>query len=268
MRKLDEYEPYLTTLLSLLAPQSSLTSDPSLSEILENEKKLVVVLNHAAPLSWVPAIALLTREVCKAGGGERKPRGIMDQFFFQFAPLRPLAKYISQSEEFLNFDDLVEDFEDADQADLVIFPEGSNCFFGPSDQIQQFRSPRFIEIAVRANVPILVATHAGSESWGQIAKFPPTFSAVIPFLPNWAQKGIKSKGLINVPNVPMPLEDFRMHCELYKPKLTYDQLSDDKHERKAQLEEEANEVRSFMETSLNHLRELSKRATQEKLDSV
>lgn len=268
MRKLRDFEPYLTSLLSLLAPQSKFTSDTSLQKILDEHKRLVVVLNHAAPLSWVPAVSLLTKEVCKVGGGDRLPRGIIDQFFFQFAPFKPVAKYVTQSEEFLNFDQLVEHFESSEQADLVIFPEGSNCFFGPSNEIQKFRSPRFVEIAIRAQVPVLVCTHAGSESWGQVFKFPPTFSAVIPFLPPWAQKGIASQGLVTMPTFPIPLEDFRMQSELYFPKLKVSDLSDDKHERRSQLEEEAEVVRTIMRTTLTALQDENRKALQSKQNEI
>ena len=272
MRNLAEYEPYLTTLLSLVAPKTSLNSEPSLKDIMASEKKLVIAVNHASPLSWVPASALLAREVVRAGAGDRIPRGIMDQFFFDFAPLKPIAQYVSQSKEYLNFDELVDHFENAEQADLVIFPEGSNCFFGRPDEIQKFRSPRFIEIAVRADVPILVCTHSGSESWGQPFKFPPTFSAVIPFLPPWAQKGIANSGMVTMPNFPVPLEDFRMQCELYRPKLKASDLSEDKHERRAQLHQEAEHVRSIMESTLASLQEQisdnAKRAKQQRLDSL
>ena len=268
MRKLRDYEPFLTPLLKFIAPNAKVTSDPGLSEILKDEKKMVIAFNHAAPLSWAPAVSLLTREVVEQGGGDRLPRGIMDQFFFQFPPLRPLAKWIAQSNEFLSFDELVEDFENADQADLVVFPEGSNCFFGPSDEIQKFRSPKFIEIAVRADAPILIAVHAGSESWGQTFKFPPALSAIIPFLPSFAQKGIASNGLVNIPMLPKPIEDFRMHCEIYRPKLKARELSKDQFERREQLLEEAAHIHHLMETILENLRAEALREQQAKLDSL
>lgn len=264
MRSLGEYEPYLTALLALLAPQTKLTSEPSLKEVMADNRKLVVAINHSSPLSWLPAASLLAREAVRVGAGSRIPRGIMDQFFFDFAPLKPVAKYISQSDEFLKFDELVEHFENAEQADLVIYPEGSNCFFGPPDEIQAFRSPRFIEIAVRASVPILICVHTGSEIWGQPFKFPPTFSAVIPFLPTWAQKGIAKSGMVTMPTLPVPLEDFRMHCELYRPSLKAEDLSDDKHDRRAQLHEEAEKVREIMITTLASLQEAARE--QAKLD--
>src|SRR3954464_6799740 len=100
MRKLRDFEPYLTSLLSLLAPQTTFSSEPSLQKIMNENKRLGVVLNHAAPLSWVPAPSLLTKEVCNIGGGDRLPRGIIDQCFFQFAPFKPVAKYVTQSEDF------------------------------------------------------------------------------------------------------------------------------------------------------------------------
>lgn len=272
MKNLGEYEPYLTTLLSLVAPETKLTAEPSLKEVMASENKLVVVLNHAAPLSWVPAASLLTREAVRAGAGNRIPRGIIDQFFYQFTPLKPVAKFVTQSDEFLNFDQLVEHFENAPQADLVIFPEGSNCFFGRPSEIQKFRSPRFIEIAVRTNVPILICTHSGSEIWGQPFKFPPSFSAIIPFLPPWAQKGIASTGMATMPTFPVPLEDFRMHCELYRPKLRASDLFEDKHERRAQLHEEAEHVRSIMMITLaslqDEIRENANRVRQAKLDTL
>jgi hypothetical protein len=193
MRRLSDYEFLTNNLLGLVAQETFLHSDRPLDEVLEENKRLVVVFNHSSPLSWIPGPCLLTAHLCARGGGYRKPIAVMDRFFYSVPILRMLAKFVTQSDRALKFHELVAHFERLDDADLVVFPEGSNCFFGPPDQIQPFRSNRFVEIAMRTQTPLLICVHRGSEEWGL------------------------SLGRLTIPVLPRPMKRFSMLVRLYRP---------------------------------------------------
>lgn len=225
MRKLSDYEFLTNRVLGLVAAETFLHSDRPLDDILTENKRLLVVFNHSSPLSWIPAPCLLTAHLCARGGGYRTPIAVMDRFFYAVPGLRKVAKFVTQSEKPLRFKELVEHFETLEQADLVVFPEGSNCFFGPPDQVQPFRSNRFVEIAMRTKTPLLICVHRGSENWGV------------------------SLGNLTLPGLPKPMKKFSMLVRLYHP-------SFDGEMTPAFVEREANRVHQEMTRMLQELDEL------------
>lgn len=69
--------------------------------------RTIVILNHATPLSWIPAISFLTQKVVAAGGGDRKPLGVADKWLFSNPFTKPLAEYLTQSDRHLSFEKLM-----------------------------------------------------------------------------------------------------------------------------------------------------------------
>lgn len=223
MRRLAEYEAITSRLIAILARETKFESQPGLDRILAENPKLVVVFNHSSPLSWLPAACLLTSHVCARGGGHRKPFAVMDRFFYSVPLLQNLAKLISQSERPLRFQEIVEAVQQLETGDLVVFPEGSNCFFGPSEQLQPFRSNRFIEIAVEARVPILICVHRGSEHWAKTVRVAPRYSLWLQNLLGRTVVGrffdgrLERSGQVTIPMLPLPIEQFVMRAELHQP---------------------------------------------------
>jgi hypothetical protein len=256
-RRLADYEPVLSQILRLIAKKTDFQSRPPFSEVLSDHPRLVVAISHSTPLSWLPAGALLAAHACARGGGQRVPMGVMDRTFFQIPFLKELAHLITQSERPLSFFELTERFERAETADLVVFPEGSNCFFGNPEEIQEFRSPKFVEIAIRTKCPIYIVVHRGSEQWAktipvndeQIQKLD-----VLPgFVYEFLERRLRRTGLFALPVIPKPMEKFDMLGELYQPALTLEDLSDDPAERHEQIRAEAEKVRSRMRDLLAEL---------------
>ncbi len=101
---------------------------PSLSEIFAENSRLIVAMSHGTPLGWLPSVALLGVEALESGGKARIPMGVMDNFFFHVPLIRDLAQWITQTERPVSFADLSERFLNRGDIDLIIFPEGSNCF--------------------------------------------------------------------------------------------------------------------------------------------
>ncbi len=258
MRKLKHYQPFLSLVLRMIVKETRFRCRPGLGEILTENPRLVVALSHGAPLSWLPAIALLTSQVATRGGGDRLPMGVLDHFFFQVPIMRELARYLSQSERSLSYAELADRFETREDIDLVLFPEGSNCFFGPSDQIQELRSVKFIELSVRTGAPILLGVHSGSERWAKSISVSPASLAHLDKLPKFVseflERRIRQSGIFTVPLLPLPIEKFEMLCELYLPELTLDQLSENLQEKKEQLRLEGERMRNQMIKMLEELK--------------
>lgn len=263
MKRLVDFEPWTATALRLMAQETRFTCRPSLASILEKHPKLVVVFSHASPLSWIPAPCLLATHACARGGGRRMPLGIMDRFFFSLPGFRQLASLLTQSDHALNFEETVEHFSALDTGDLAVFPEGSNCFFGKPHEIQDFRSSRFLEIAARAKVPLLICVHRGSENWGMPIALDPSWLEVLRVLPApiglWLEQYLRfeerarTSQLMTLPIVPTKMRRFDMLCRLYSPELLVEGRDEASIRESARLESEV--VRRLMIDMLSELDE-------------
>jgi hypothetical protein len=253
-KPLSFYEPFLSQLMLLLVKHTRFRSRPGLAEILEQNPRLVVVFNHSTPLSWLPAIALLTAHACARSGGARRPMGVMDRFFYSIPGLRMLAHQISQSDRPLSFHELIAKFRASHGSDIVIFPEGSNCFFGDPAVVQPFRSPRFVELAIRSETPILLCAHRGSESWARAipvdAKWTDKLDLLPSFLSNFLGARLRATGLLALPMLPKPLDHFEMVCELYQPTISESDLDADSEKSREQIRHEADRVHAKLESML------------------
>lgn len=258
MRRLSDYENWTARFMELFAKKTEFRCEPGLDRILVQHKKLIVAISHSSPLSWLPAPCLLTSHVCARGGGGRTPIAVMDRFFYSLPILKEIATYISQSERALNFDELVQHFESLEHGDLVVFPEGSNCFFGPPDQLQPFRSLKFVELAMVTRTALLLCVHRGSEGWSKTLSVPNNFVSKLEELklPTAIERFLKDRaqqtGLLTVPLFPQPMEKFSMSCELYEIEST-GELPSDADVRQERIREEAARIHERMSQMLAQL---------------
>lgn len=252
MRTVSEYAELMKAICDSVMVQSEFKSSPDFSELLQ-EKHLLILLNHAAPLSWIPASSLLTTKFVEAGAGDRIPLGVADKWFYTNPLGAKFAHFFTQSNRALSFDELVEHFQKEDKTDLVLFPEGANTFFSDVKTLAEFRSPRFIEIALQSGAPILMVCHQGSEGWTFPLRLPPQWGMVLqPFAKFFASQ--ISQGLpINLPLIGGKIPLFKMHCKLYRPTLKLEDLSDDADLRRSQLWVEAHNVRKEMLAMLDKM---------------
>lgn len=246
MRLLKDYEPLLRALFLSIVEEASFRSELPLDECLRNPK-LIVALNHATAVSWLPAISFLTMKAVEHGGGERLSVGVMDKFLFSNPLTLPLAEYITQSKTHRGFDELLTEMKDREQMDLVLFPEGARVFFGSIAEIQPFRSPRFIELSVRAQAPLLLAVHRGSEEWNMNLALPQEWGSLLLPFSRFFGEGLLSHGALNLPFRLRKIPRFSMATKLYTPALYESDLSGNPSERRNQLEEEAGRVREIMQ---------------------
>jgi len=250
VRCLAEFVPLMSQAMELMAQETCFESRPPLNEVFQKYPRLIVAINHGSPLSWLPAVALLAKEAFADGGGDRIPLGVMDRAFFHIPFVRGLAQLLTQTDYPLTFEELERKFTEMHGIDFVVFPEGSNCFFGHPDEIQEFRSPRFIELAVRTGTPVLVCVHYGSEKWARALTVPDEWVDHLKFLPqcvyDFVEKRVRQTGLFALPMPPLPMEKFVMRAELYRPVLRLEDLAHDPGARNEQIREEAERVREKM----------------------
>lgn len=258
VRCLAEYEPLMTQAMELMANETQFECNPPLGEVFQRYSRLIVAINHGTPLSWLPAVSLLATNACARGGEKRVPLGVMDRAFFHIPFVRELARLLTQTDRPFTFEELAQRFSERGDIDLVVFPEGSNCFFGRPEEIQEFRSPKFVELAIRTESPILVCVHYGSEKWARTIRVPGELVDHLKVLPqfifDFLEKRIRQTGLLALPMPPLPMEKFVMRAELYHPKLGYQDLSNDPVERKSQIRQEAERVRAKMREMLERLK--------------
>ena len=248
LRKLSDYEIVTSKVLSWVAKDTRFKSRPSLDRIFSEHPRLVVVFSHSSPLSWIPAPCLLTAHAAARGGGSRRPIAVMDRFFYSIPILKQLATYISQSAKPLSFEELIQHFENLQTVDLVVFPEGSNCFFGDPSELQPFRSVRFIEIAVRTKTPLLLCVHRGSEEWGRTVSVP---EAVLSLAGKFMSGRLFSSRRLTIPMLLKPMPHFQMLCELYEPELQI--LPEDPVMGKAALQSECEKIQAKMKAMLEEV---------------
>jgi len=258
LRRLSEYEPLTNAVLKLVAKKTVFHTDVPLDQMMSENPRLIVAFNHASPLSWIPAPCLLTAQLAARGGGSRRPIAVMDRFFYSLPGLKDVARFITQSDRPLRFEELVSHFEELGTADLVVFPEGSNCFFGDPSGLQPFRSDRFVEISMRTKTPILLCVHRGSEGWGfnlPLAENLTTKISELP-LPSVVQKFIgnrlKESGGLTVPLPPRPMAQFSMYTRLFQPQIPTD-VEISSADWRDQVAREAKKVHEEMRSMLDYL---------------
>ncbi|MEN3040437.1 MAG: hypothetical protein ABDH66_02715 [Bacteroidia bacterium] len=228
-------------------------STPSFRQTLQNNPKIVHVISHAGTLGWIPAILGLLRIALLEGGAQRTALGIFHRGLYRIAVSRWILRTVFQSTEPPTFAKVVQAFREGPISDVALFPEGDNCILGDVYEIRPFRSPKFVELALAANAPILITVHRGAEEWGKDF-----------YIPSWMLKWVKLiepsyvRPLLKNPVLNLPIRitripKFSLNSTLYFPKISYDQLSTRPRERWFQLHEEAERIKAIMKALLQEM---------------
>ncbi len=227
-----------------------------LYRILKKHPKLLVAQNHGSSVGAFAGLVALTDMYHRSGGSDRKMFGVTWRTFYQLPVLRQVFSYLTQVDEAVSFDTAYELLTGSDFSDCCIMPEGELCNFGNGRDVQPFLSPRFIELAIKAKVPVLVVSHLGSENWSWAVEVDKKYQDLLRWLPHNMKKAFKDSGLINIPKpYRKKLDKLYISFYLYQPRLTEWDLSEDSEERQQQLWSEANWVRKKMQMMIAQLAE-------------
>ncbi len=227
--------------------------EPSLREVLGKYPKVVHVISHAGTLGWIPAVLGLLRVAVEAGGAQRRAFGVFHRGLYRFWASRLLLRYLFESEEPPTFAKVIAAFRDQPVNDIALFPEGDNCIIGDVYEIRPFRSPKFVELALAAQAPILITVHRGAEEWGSDIYIPSyLFPVIRRFQPAYLYSLYKNP-VLNLPLRITHIPKFSMRSLLYMPRLSYEELSSKPRERWFQLQSEAQRIRLLMQDLLKDM---------------
>ncbi|MCX8112487.1 MAG: hypothetical protein N3E49_04735 [Bacteroidia bacterium] len=233
-------------LYPLLFDEIIVRSTPPFREIMSRYPKVVHAISHAGTLGWIPAILSLLRVALLEGGHHRKALGIFHRGLYRFTLSRWVLRTVFQSMEPPTFAQVVEVFKNGPINDIAVFPEGDNCILGDVYEIRPFRSPKFVELAIAANAPILVTVHRGAEEWGKDFYIPSWMLRWVRRIEPAYIRPLMKNPILNLPTRLTRIPKFSLRSILYFPRLSYDQLSSRPRERWFQLHGEAERVKALM----------------------
>lgn len=245
--------PWLTRMAPLLYRRCSLSPERrELSVWLEEHPRLLVVLNHGPALGPLPALTALGQAFLDAGGGERVPFGITWRGFYRLPLLNRLAGRLTQATGELGVDEAVARLREGPWTDCCLMPEGDLANLGNGLDVQPFRSSRFVELSVRAGVPMLLVAHQGTEALGRSVEVPDGLLGLRRWLPEHLRQPLARHRQLSVPwLLNGRIKHLRMICELYQPELTEADLEG--QSGPVRLSREAQQVRSRLQRLVNQL---------------
>ncbi|NRB40852.1 MAG: hypothetical protein HRU20_20675 [Pseudomonadales bacterium] len=231
-----------------------LPDEKNIREILEKHPKLVWAVSHGPGFAPVFINMALQEVLLKNGGANRHQLMIAWKHFYKIPLVKQMIQHFSQLPEPLNGDDIIQKFSSEDYNDFIVYPEGENSIYGDGKQVEEFISPRFLEIAIAANAPVLIAAHYGSQnSASKKSLSEKQVSLIKKFAPKAVQK-LAKPGDVYLPGFKSSkAEEFKVIFKLYEPKLTLASLPEDKAERRKALAKEAEKVREIMQGLLNEV---------------
>lgn len=255
MRTVDDYarlgqvsKPFYYDKLTILSGEENIRT------ILEKHPKLVWAVSHGPGFAPIFISMALQEVLLKNGGANRHQLMIAWKHFYKIPLFKRLIKYYSQLPEPLKGDDIIQKFSNEDYNDFIVYPEGENSIYGDGIKVEEFVSPRFLEIAITANAPVLIAAHYGSQNSASKVNLSEKQVKWIKKLSPKAVQKLAKPGDVYLPGFKSSkAPEFKLIFKLYQPELTLTSLPEDKAERQQALAKEAEKVRSIMQGLLDEV---------------
>ncbi|MDX1588709.1 MAG: hypothetical protein R3296_07200 [Oleiphilaceae bacterium] len=246
---LSSLAPWLKRVAPLLYRRYSL--EPSSRELghwLSRHPKLVLVLNHGPALGPLPALTALGQALLEAGGAGRVPFSLDGG---RFSAL-PLAGESTRESGERRLEEALKRLRHGPWTDCWVMPEGELANLGNGVDVQPFRCSGFVELAVRAGVPLLLVAHQGSEKLGRCVEVPESLLGLGRWLPHHLSQPLSRQRQLSVPWLfSGRVKQLRLSCELYQPQLSLSELEGPGGPRALGLE--AQQVRSRLQRRVNQL---------------
>ncbi len=230
-----------------------------LSLILREHPQLLIACNHGSVLGVLAGVCGFCELLMKHGGADRKPLIIAWRYFYQVPYLRRGVAYVTQTDNALSAEELQAAFQQEAFTDLMVMPEGDNSLLGDGQTVQPFVSPRFIELALKLGLPVLIVAHYGTASLAREIKVSRKRLRYLPLLTHFmsdnSQQRLLDSGGVNLP------KPFSGRCQklsfsfkVYQPDFTQDQLEalgvDEKREL---LQQESDKVQALMQEMIDEM---------------
>lgn len=255
MRSFQDYTLYNEMFKRFAVKKISMhPKSQDLYSIFKKYPKLVIALNHGPMMAPGYVNTSLLDLLVKNGAAERTYVAVVWKHFYRIPGLGKLVRYATQVKQPTSVEGFLELFTDPKCNDLLVMPEGENCSYGNGVDIEPFLSPRFLEIAIKADAPVLLSVHHGTHLLATPVEISEKQTKWFKWAPKKSFERIQEARLLSLPKPrrsPLPKMEFMF--QLYKPSLSAKELSDNKFERLEQLQQEAEVVRAKMQEMVNIL---------------
>lgn len=257
--RLKQMYKNLRPMLARIVSRISFDSDVELYRIINENPKLLHVMSHGPMLGPWPAAAYLAKKAVDNGGGERIPFAQFHRFFFDVPLMKSMIERTFNSWRPFSVEEIIDQFQSGNFTDFMVLPEGDNCNFGNLNYTRPFRSHRYIEIAIRAQAPLLITVHRGTEDWAISARLDDFTMRSLSLLLPALHSRLEDSRILNIQSIPIQIPYLRVKSSLYRPELTADDLAEDPLKRRSQIRHESLKVQEKMNQMLSELDRLGAR---------
>lgn len=226
-----------------------------LDQILSDHPRLVIAANHGPTFGPIASSIGMCRYVDEIGHGHRRFFGVTWRGFYRLPVFRELATFMSGSSAVFSVAEYADMLREGPFNDFLVMPEGENCNFGDGFEVQPFLSSGFIDIALRAGVPILIAANQGTETWARTFELGEQVNAPwMGFLPRRWRERVADTGIVSLTN-PLRgrISPLRLSFKLYRPQLSLAELPNDRMKRRAMLQLEGVEVHRHLQEMVTRM---------------
>jgi hypothetical protein len=253
-------------LLELLGPvvlrRVSMDRD-AYRRILREHPRLIMTVMHGGLISWLPFALAMMRATMDVDP-ERRIAGTMHPIVWKVPGLRRLAVALSGAAQPYTFPELLAGLTEGASVDYYAFPESEYCLYGDLSQVKPLRFHGFVELSVRAQVPLLLVAHKGSEGWylpidmsgrlfSLVEALPPSVFESIELNKDNCLEQVKTFHHVNVP-LPLRRVPLDIAFELYHPTHYATGLSESFKDRRRQLADEGERIRERLQALYDSLR--------------
>ncbi len=254
MVRFDEYDGVLRACQRLFIGKVHFMDGFPWKEYFGTEQRALIVANHGpiiGPLVWV--MALFPR-IVDLGYGHLTFSAIAHPLIRNLPLFARIVGFEKRRGKRLRTADYVELFKEGRLNLLSVAPEGEYTLYGNGVDIQPFRSPRSLEIALKADCRIILVVGKGFEHWqrgisietGWKKRLVKRLAVTIPFLDKLDEEALENAAKISFSVIFGRIPDFYVASEIFEPELTVAMLAEDRATRDEQLSAEAARMRQQM----------------------
>jgi len=230
---------------------------------LAEHPRLIIVLAHGGPISFLPPAVALLRATAEYDPG-RRSLITLHPWWWKAPGIRLVPRYFSGGQQHLTMPELRRALAGQSSVDYYALPESENCFYGNPDEVKPFLVHGFIELSIVTRTPMLLVVHKGTERWNRqigpsgrllplFKKMPDRMFHAVELNKDRVLSAIERYQSVNVP-LPLARAQLRLAFELHYPELYDSEPSSDFRTRRRQYVEEGERIRARMQWAYDALR--------------
>jgi hypothetical protein len=261
--RIDQFDRFVRILRRILIRKVHFFDGMPWKDYFETDDKALIVFNHGpsiGPLVWV--LSLFPR-VVDMGYGHLHYSAIAHPIISNVPFFARMVGFEKRGGARLGVEDYVDLFNANKLNLLSVTPEGEFSLYGNGVDVQPFRSPRGLEIALRAKCRIILVVGKGFESWQRNISIEAAWKKRIfrwmamklPFVDRLDETALAQAEQLSISGILGRIPDFYVSSAVYEPRLTLETLSRNKKTRTRQLWTEADRMRQEMIVMLDDLKQ-------------